>query len=80
MKAIKTLPTVKYAHKDETLFPSLFNFNEIQKYIIGFSFAYFPPVCPFLFSLTSCFVLSSLSFAGLSFHSGTGYYVLLPHI
>lgn len=50
MKAIKTLPTVRYAHKDEMLSPSLFNFNKIQKYIIGFPFA-----------ISLLFVLSLLS-------------------
>lgn len=46
MKVIKTLPTVKYTHKDETLSSSLvltkffdFGFNKIQRYIIGFTFA-----------------------------------------
>lgn len=62
MKAIQTLPTVRYAHKDEMLSPSLFNFNKIQKYIMGFSFAYFPPVCPFSsLSLRALFSLPSLS-------------------
>lgn len=39
MKDIKTLPTVKYAHKDETISPYLFGFTKIQRYKIDFTFA-----------------------------------------